>query len=129
MGLGDLTPTTSSYGTDDQTWLGSAHGTDTADSITLDGDLMLEVFEDGSVPSGVVLGMVDETGLYGPYDDGAEDGRDVARGHLFTARSVKAATPTAGALFWHGQVIEANLPDDNGLDSGAKADLTHIHYV
>jgi hypothetical protein len=129
MALGNLTPTSTDYGVEDHSWLGSAHGTDTADSITLDGDAMVAVFTDGNVPSGVVLGMIDESGLYGPYDGNANDGTEDALGHLLTRRSVKAGESTAGALFWHGQVIEENLPDNNGLDEGAKAALTHIHYV
>lgn len=125
----DLTPTTTSYGADSKEWLGSAHGTTTAEAITLDPALMLAVFEDGDIPSGVVLGKVTATGRYGPYDDAAVDGRAVARGHLFDGVKVAAGHNIGAALLWHGQVIEAKLPADHGLDANGKGDLKHIHYV
>ena len=125
----DLTPTITSYGTDSKTWLGSEHGTNRCDSITLDPTLTLAVFTDGDVPSGVVLGKVTATGRYGPYDNAAVDGRETARGHLFDAVHVTAGNNAGGALFWHGQVIEANLPTNHGLNAAAKAELTHINYV
>lgn len=125
----DLTPTTTSYGSDSKEWLGSAHATDTAEAITLDPALMLAVFVDGDVPSGVVLGKVTATGRYGPYDDAAVDGREVAKGHLFDGVKVVATHNIGAALLWHGQVVEAKLPADHGLDAAAKADLSHIHYV
>ena len=48
-------------------WLGSAHALDTCDPITLDGSAFLSLFADGIVPSGVALGKITATGLYGPY--------------------------------------------------------------
>ncbi|WP_198540076.1 hypothetical protein [Streptomyces sp. CT34] len=58
-------------------WLASLHGTDSTDTITLD----LELFSEGvhyqcgecdqpygRVLSGVPVGKVSESGLYGPYD-------------------------------------------------------------
>lgn len=125
----DLTPTSTSYGSDSKAWLGSEHGTTTCESITLDAALTLAVFADGQVPSGVVLGKVTATGRYAPYDDAAVDGTEVARGHLFDTVEVATDHNAGGALFWHGQVIEAKLPTDHGLDAAAKTDLTHINYV
>lgn len=55
------------YVVDDQSWLGSAHGTDTAESILLDGPTCLARFPDGIVPSGTCLGKITATGKYGPY--------------------------------------------------------------
>lgn len=125
----DLVPTTTTYGSDNKDWLGSEHATNTCESITLDATLCLAVFPDGEIPSGVVLGMIDATGRYAPYDDAGTDGEEVARGHLFDRVKVADGHNAAGALLWHGQVVEAKLPDDHGLDAAAKADLTHIHYV
>jgi hypothetical protein len=119
---------------EDQSWLGSAHGTNECDSITLDGDAFLATWPDGIIPSGVVLGRVTATGLYQPYDDGVATGIEVARGHLFTTIDLGGTTAgtvgnTPAALFWHGEVVEANLPADHGLDAAAKADLGQIRYV
>jgi hypothetical protein len=125
----DLAPKTEQFSSDSKAWLGSEHGTTSCDSIMLDAALFLAVFPDGNVPSGVVLGRVTATGRYAPYDDGAATGIEVARGHLFDLVQVQAGVNPAGALFWHGEVIEAKLPDDHGLDAAAKADLPQIKYV
>lgn len=124
--------TTDFLPSEDQTWLGSAHGTTEADSITLDPALfdLVTNFPDGFIPSGVVVGKVTATGLYGPYATAATDGREVAAGHLFTTVEMDATSArVTAALYWHGEVVEANLPTNHGLDAGAKADLTHIRYV
>lgn len=54
---------------EDWSWLGSAHATDTWESITLDGDAFVSIFTDGVVPSGVVLAKRTSDGLYIPYAD------------------------------------------------------------
>ena len=131
MDLGIRTETFSP--SEDQTWLGSAHGTNECDSLTLDDDvfLALAAFEDGIVPSGVVLGRVTASGLYVPYTDAATHGvgSDTARYHLFTTKAIRAGGQTSGAGFWHGEVLVANLPADNGLTAAGRADLPHIRYV
>lgn len=120
---------------EDQSWLGSAHGTDEADPITLNADLFLALFPTGVVPSGTVVGIT-ATGLYAPYTDAATHGvgTDTARYHLLTTVDLGGTTAgtvdrVAAAGFWHGQVIEAKLPVGHGLTAAAKADLTQIHYV
>lgn len=130
--------------TGDDSWLGSKHGTDTAESITCDGDAFLARFPTGLVPQGVVVAKRTADGLYVPYDNAADvdpvaagqqgGGIDVARGHLLTDMNLRGTTAgtvgnVGGALFWHGQVIIANLPAGHGLDAAARADLTLIHYV
>lgn len=118
---------------EDHRWLGSKHGTDTAESITLDAATLLAVFPDGRVPSGVVLGKITATGKYGPYAAGASDGREVARGHLFTTQKVKAVDgsnlDSPAALFWHGRVVVAKLPANHGLTAAARTALSQIRYV
>jgi hypothetical protein len=126
---------TESFTNENLSWLGSAHGTEMGESITLDADLFLDTFEDGVVPSGVTLGLITETGLYGPYDADADDGREVMVGHLFTTTDLKGTTEadardTVAALLRHCQVVEANLPVGHGLDAGGKADVAgRIDYV
>lgn len=115
-------------------WLGSAHGTDNCDSITLDGDAFLTAFPTGVIPSGVVVGRVTATGKYAPYSNAAADGTEVARGHLFTTVDLGGTTAAtvgdvAAALLWHGEVVEAKLPTNHGLDAAAKTDLPQIRYV
>jgi hypothetical protein len=61
----------------------------------------------------------------------AATGVGVARGLLFAAVPYDRASTgdIAAALFWSGEVVEAHLPDDNGLDAAAKAALTHIAFI
>lgn len=130
----------------DQSWLGSAHGTDNAESVTLDGarfttDTQETRWPEGEVPSGVVVARDATSGLVVPYDEtydsdaataGAQpNGADVAIGHLLEGVRIDATAPgnVAAALFWHGQVVVANLPTGHGLNQAAAAEMSHIHYV
>lgn len=125
-------------------WLGSSHGTDATDSITLDGDRFLGAFPTGVVPSGVVLARDTVSGLVVPYNPAFDadavaagvqsQGADVAIGHLMEDAHLGGTTAAAvgnvsAALLWHGQVIVAKLPAGHGLDAGARADLPQIRYV
>ena len=123
----NLAPITETFGQDNQSWLASAHGTDAARSITLDTSAFTSGthYPNGYFPSGLVLGRITATGLYGPYSDAASDGTQTAVGFLFV--SVKAPSVNTvdvqGALLWHGAVIAANLPIPASLDTNGKADL------
>ncbi|MEW2578350.1 head decoration protein [Streptomyces syringium] len=121
----ELTLKTESWGQDDQSWLASAHGTDTARSITLDTSTFTSGthYPAGHFPSGLPLGKITATGKYGPYNNAASDGTEVLAGFLFTAvkaPSVNTIDPQ-GALLWHGAVLDAKLPI--AVDSNGKADV------
>jgi hypothetical protein len=121
----NLTQTTESFGQDDQSWLASAHGTDTGRSITLDTSTFTSGthYPNGYFPSGLPLGKITASGKYGPYSNAASDGTEVLAGFLLTAidaPSVNTIDPQ-GALLWHGAVIEAKLPV--AVDSAGKADV------
>ncbi|MGH8876781.1 MAG: head decoration protein, partial [Stackebrandtia sp.] len=83
----DLSLRTEAWTQDDQSWLGSQHGTDTARSITLDVSTFTPAthYPEGYFPSGLALGRITDTGKYGPFDGDATDGREDAAGFLFTA--------------------------------------------
>jgi hypothetical protein len=74
----DLTQTVESFVNDDQSWLGSAHATDTGDTCTLaiaSFDLAT-VFTAGFIPSGIVIAKHTsggDSGKYGPYDGGSNE--------------------------------------------------------
>lgn len=134
----DLTLRTEAFQSENQSWLGSAHGTEEADSITLDGATLGAVFASGVVPSGVVLGKITATGLYGPYASGAGDGRQTPVGHLLTTVELFIALRgdaagvfhnVGGALFWHGEVIIANLPANSGYTGAVLTALPLVRYV
>lgn len=120
----NLGTTTETFGQDDQSWLASAHGTDTAKTITLDTSAFTPAthYPNGYFPSGLPLGKITASGLYGPYDNAATDGRETFAGHLFTAVKAPAVNTIdpQGALFWHGAVVEAKLP--RPVDAAAKTD-------
>lgn len=121
----NLTPTIETYGQDDQSWLGSEHGTSSARSITLDTSTFTAGthYPTGHFPSGLPLGKITASGKYGPYSDAAVDGRTTLVGFLLCA--VKAPSVTTvhpqGALYDHGKVVEAKLPI--AVDAAGKADV------
>ena len=103
----DIAIKRASFGQDDQSWLGSAHGTNTAQSITLDVSTFTKTdhYPGGFLKSGLPLAKSGEK--YVLWTEGA----DLA-GFLFTPVSVPAstATPVGAALLEHGRVIAAKLP-------------------
>jgi hypothetical protein len=119
----------------DKSWIGTRMGLSTMRSITLDiSTFDAEHVAGGYIPSGIVLGIITATGKYGPYEDAALDGRQVARGHLFEEVKVNAAATDAdcgAALFWTGVVKLSKLPQFTGTgnnkgeaDAAAQVDLT-----
>jgi len=117
------------YGGGDHRWMGDLHGLSTPEPGTLDGDLFpAGTFPDGHVPSGVQLGQVTATELFGPYDNAATDGREVAAGHLISDQLVSAGSRNDVARLTHGSVLRNRLPANSGHDTAAEADLTHIRY-
>lgn len=102
---------------ENQTWLGSAHGTSEAKSITVDGDAAIAIFDDGLVPSGVAMYRLGN-GRYAPVVAAAAGD---AEGYLFTTTQVAAGQLTSAPLYWHGRVITANLPAARGTYVGPTA--------
>lgn len=141
MGGFDIAVTTDGFeGNEDRRWLGTRKGTLDMRSVTLDVSTFLaaHLADKGAVPSGCVLGKITATGLYGPYDGAAGDGREVAAGFLFTTTKLGngsgadlASAPDVGvALFWTGVVKQSKLPAFAGtvlgeLDAGAITDLSN----
>jgi hypothetical protein len=114
---------------ENRSWLGSSHGTDVPMTVTLDTTKFTQAthFPNGYVPSGCVLGKITATGLYGPYDDTAVDGRAVAAGFLYSnTRMVTGGKNVGAPMHWHGAVKAAKLPFQSGtgfLDAAGKVDL------
>lgn len=128
----DLSVRTETFAADDQTWLGSAHGTNAARTITLDTSTFTKAthYPGGYFPSGLPLGQITASGRYGPYDDTALDGREVLAGFLLAAVPAPAVDTVdpAGALLDHGRVVEARLPV--AIDAAGRADTAgRIQYV
>jgi hypothetical protein len=121
----DLSVQTATYGQDDQSWIGAAHGIDLARSITLDSSAFTEGthYPDGYIPGGTPLAKITATGLYGPYDNAGAGGLEVLAGFLLVP--TKPGSPTTvdvgSALYEHGRVVEANLPI--AIDAAGKTDV------
>lgn len=109
-----LSQTTEQFGSDDQSWLGSAHGTDATETIALDTSTFTKGthYPDGYFKSGIPLGRITAGGKYGPYDNAASDGRQTLVGFLFAAVAAPAdnTIDPAAALLTHGKVRASRLP-------------------
>ncbi|MCH0562178.1 head decoration protein [Streptomyces sp. MUM 2J] len=130
--------TYSESATADRPWLASRHGLDTPLTITLDTAL----FTQGThytpptlgqprnvMTAGIPLGRVTATGLYGPWDAAATDGRATFTGVLLADVPFAPGSGRAGAaLLWHGVIATAHIP--GGLDPTAiTASTTQIHFI
>ena len=104
----DIAIKRASFGQDDQSWLGSAHGTNAAQGITLDVSTFTKAdhYPGGFLKSGLPLQKLGN-GKYGLWAT-----TKPLAGFLFTAVSAPAdpATPVGAALLEHGRVIAAKLP-------------------
>lgn len=123
---------TTQYQVEDRSWLLSPHGTDpgTTPSVTLDVSAFTEGthYPNGYLPSGLVVGVITASGLYGPYDNGAADGIETAAGILFSAVKVPSGGgDPGGAILVHGFVDADKLPI--AIDSAGVADLPLIHFT
>jgi len=125
----NLNPLKETVGQDDQSWLGSAHGTSMGRSITLDLTTFTANthYPNGYLFSGIPLGKITASGKYGPYDNAAVDGRATLVGFLLSPVRViwygpgSTVTDAHGPLFEHGRVVTANLPI--AVDAPGQADV------
>lgn len=124
------------YAPENFSWLGSKHGVEATDTITLNTTMFTATFgAQGYVPSGVALGMITAVGAtqgtYGPYDNAATDGRQTMVGHLMTTKSLLGGAARIGAaLLNHGKVRLSKLPTGHGVDAAGQADVAgRIIYI
>ena len=126
------------WGADDQTWLGSRHGTGNGRSITLafTGTSAFskasfdetDVFK-GFVPSGTPIAIRTD-GRAVPYVQGGVAQNGVLAGFLLSPVRVPTGDYAVGALLDHGRVRFSRLPA--GVAFGTKAELTTAaggHFV
>lgn len=132
----DITVRKTDYQVEKRSWLLGPLGTEPGQtpSITLDlSAFAADRYPNGYIPSGTVLGKISASGLYGPYDNAATDGTEVALGLLFSAINVvDASGKVGGALFKRGDVDASKLPFASGkgfLDANAKTDLKFIDFT
>lgn len=106
------------FGAEDQSWLGSAEGTQSMDSVTLDAAACIAIteFASGTVPSGIPLKRAG-SGRYAPAITA-----EVPDGWLFTttdltAGGTQAAANTPASMMWRGEIIVAKVPAYTGKTS------------
>jgi hypothetical protein len=133
--------TSVAFQSENRAWLLSPHGTDpgTTPTVTLDVSKFTAGthYPNGFIPSGTVLGLVTATGLYGPYDDAAVDGRATAKGLLFSTVTVintangQALVKVGSGMLVHGFVSKSKLPFQSGTgfaDAAGIVDLPLIYW-
>lgn len=117
--------TTSVSYTADRAWLGSPHGTGSTETITLDVSKLVAAHVQASIDpsqpyarvlSGVPVGKITASGLYGSFDPAAADGRQNLAGFVFAETLYAPSVPKVpAALLWHGVVVTGKVP--GGIDT------------
>ena len=124
----------SEFQAEDRSWLKGPHGVEPGTTPTV--TLLTSLFDaedhypSGYIPSGIVLGEVTATGVYGPYDPDATDGRETAKYLLFGSLTVDGDR-VAGAGVAHAFVTADRLTIASGpgsLDADAREALTLIIF-
>lgn len=95
------------YATDNQTWLGSRHGTDVARTVTIDGAAAALAGFSEHIPSGIPLKRDGVTGKYAPVTAIG----DALAGFLLTAQAFDGVSDVVAPLLDRGRVRAVRLPD------------------
>jgi hypothetical protein len=138
----DFTVRSTAFQVEKRSWLQSMPDADDCDSIVLDITKFSAGthFPNGFIPSGCGLAKVTATGLYGPYDTTASDGRQLTTAPLYLLfnssnvvhRDGSSATKLVVAGLAAGTVADLKLPFQSGsgsLDAAAKTALKFIRFV
>lgn len=112
----DISMQTTSYQVADRRWLLAEP--DYKPNVTLDVSKFTAAthYPNGYIPSGTVIGKVTASGLFGPYDAAASDGRETPYGLTYgDCRAVRQDGSTAakvgtGAVVYDTPVSVARLP-------------------
>ena len=79
-----------------------------------------------ALAAGTVLGKITASGKYVAYNNGANDGSEVAAGILYAPVPDSAADQKAVAIVRHAEVIGSKL---TGSDANGVADLKALHII
>ena len=112
-------------------WLGSAHGTESARTATLDISKFVKAthYPKGSIRGGTPVAEITATGLYGPYTPAdSTTGLGTLVGFVYGDFPVDGQTKLVVAVLDHGKVREARLPI--AVDAAGKTDVAgRIQFV
>ncbi|UUG69967.1 LamD-like capsid decoration protein [Arthrobacter phage Bauer] len=123
---------TETFGSGDQSWLGSEHGISNARTETLDISAFTAGthYPDGYIRSGQTVAKVG--GMLVPYDatEGTVTGAGIIAGHVLFDAKVSGAADFPVALIDHGRVIASKVPGGfTKPAAAAKLSATTIVYV
>jgi hypothetical protein len=118
----NLSPIKETFGQDNQTWLGSAHGTSSADTATLDLTTFTQAvhYPNGYLPSGTPLAKITSSGKYGPYEATGSVTASTTAG----STTLTATTGTFNSVEVGDVVSGAGIPGGTVVDS--VTDATHV---
>lgn len=120
------------YGAEDQSWLGSRVGTNDASSVTLDAATIIAIteFAAGTVPSGIPLKRA-ASGRYAPAVTAEVADCFLLHTVDLTAGGTQTAANTAVAAMWRGKIIAAKVPAYTGKTSSVAANTSvgQFRYV
>lgn len=126
---------TETYGTGDQSWLGSSHGIGECRTVQLDISAFTAGthYPNGYIPSGTPLSL--SAGLAVPYTsaEGTTTGAGILAGHLFADAAVVGTNDFPVAVLDHGRVRTSKVPQ--GTDAftapvaAAKKPNTTLVYI
>lgn len=101
-------------------FLASEHGLYKRAGATFDEAVVgVDANGDKLLAKGTCVGKVTATAKWGPYDNQASDGREVAAGFLLEQINLRDGDVIAGVII-HGSVLEARV---SGVDASGKIDL------
>lgn len=104
--------TTESFGSGDQSWIGSRHALNNAQTAMLDISAFTPAthYPDGYIRSGQPVSKVG--GMLVPYDqaEATVTGAGILYGHVLFDQKVHGTTDFPVPLFDHGRVVAANVP-------------------
>jgi hypothetical protein len=115
------------YGAEDQSWLGSEVGTNDASSVTLDaaGSIAITEFAAGTIPSGVPLKR-QASGRYTPAITAETIDAWLLHTVDLTAGGTQAAANTPTAAIWRGKIIRSKIPVYATMTSAVTAANTTV---
>lgn len=119
----DLTARRESFGAEDLSWLGSAHGTEAQETITLDGSAFAAAFPDGVVPSGTVLAKIAATELYAPYAGTTDEVQTITIDATGGTYTLTYSGQTTAAIDWDATAAEVQSALE-ALSNIAPGDVT-----
>ena len=119
-------------GNEDRRWLGARMGTTVMRSVTISPSTFTAAhIINGVIPSGVALGKITASGLWGPYEAAAVDGRQlvVNVGLLFSSIAIghpdevgidyTNAGPQGATLFWGPGIVKTGFLPTSGTFGGS----------